>query len=198
MFDYYYEADVDAIASYNNGQKLNSPTLLRVEMGAAPYDGDPFAAQIVLLLNNPTFTIDSVPEDHRLKFDGWPLAGLHPCVREGFRDWYNRPLGYLIKRFGAQSVSQRIAILQIIPWASKSFDIRCELPSRERQVAIATEAVNRGAIVIIGRSTSFWRSKLGQADNIYTAKNARNPTITPKGLGISDEMFDARISTLFR
>ena len=193
MFDY-KESDCQAIELYNNRRKQDSPTRLQVKMGAAPFDGDPFAAKVVLLLNNPTYTPDSVPEDHKLKFEDWPLDGLHPSVREGFRQWYSRPLGFLIRKFGAKSVSQRVAIVQIVPWASRSFDLACVLPSRERQVKIAKEAVQRGSIVIIGRSIPFWSGRLGEAGNIYKATNVRNPAISPSGLRMEEKVFDTLFS----
>lgn len=196
MFDYKAE-DADEINLYNGRRSLQSATRLQVDMGPAPFDGDPFKAKIVLLLNNPMFNTDSKPEDHRLQFQGWPLAGLHPSVRAGFRDWYSRPFGYLIKEHGSQPVAQNSAIVQIVPWASKSFDLNCRLPSRKIQVEIAKQAVKRGAVVIIGRSLRFWLSEIGNSNSIFIAKNRRNPTISPAGLGIDKTVFDARVSKLF-
>lgn len=197
--DSYSIVDADAIERYNKRRRLDSRTRLQVHMGPAPFDGDPHAAKIVLLLNNPMFVAgDSDPSDHRLQFDGWPLAGLHPSVRQGFRQWYYRPLGHLIKTHGVQLISQRVAIVQIIPWASIEFDGNCNLPSRDKQVGIARQAVERGALVIIGRSEKFWKSRLGCAPNIYTAVSALNPTISPKGLGMTSDAFDNLISPLLR
>lgn len=196
--DSYYSVDGDAIECYNKRRRPGSRTRLQVHMGPAPFDGDPHAAKIVLLLNNPMFAVDSNPSDHGLQFDGWPLAGLHPSVRQSFRQWYYRPLGHLIKTHGAQLISQRVAIVQIIPWASIEFDGNCNLPSRDKQVSIARQAVERGALVIIGRSEKFWKSRLGSAPNIYTAASALNPTISPRGLGMTHDAFDTLISPLLR
>ena len=194
----YDSVDGEAIEHYNKRRRPESRTRLQVHMGPAPFDGDPYSAKVVLLLNNPMFAADSVPQDHCLQFDGWPLAGLHPDVRQGFRQWYYRPFGYLINTYGAQLISQRVAIVQIIPWASRNFDGNCDLPSRDKQVGIARQAVERGALVIIGRSEKFWKSMLGSAPNILTAVSARNPTISPRGLGMTTDVFDTTISSLFR
>lgn len=195
----YYAADGEAIARYNQRRRLDSRTRLQVHMGPAPFDGDPFAATVVMLLNNPMFVVgESIPSDHTLHFDGWPLAGLHPSVRPGFRRWYDRPFGPLIRRHGAQRISQRVAIVQLNPWASIAFDGNCNLPSRDTQVAIARQAVGRGAIVIIGRSAKYWRSQLDHAPNILTAVSARNPVISPGGLGMTPEAFDRLISSVLR
>lgn len=192
MFD--YSIDRREIDIYNNRRKLESKTRLQTHMHPAPYDGDPFKAKVVLLLNNPTFSQNSSPKDHLLNFEGWPLAGLHPEAPRAFRDWYNRPLGFLIDNFDAQYVSQRVAIVQINPWASESFDLNCVLPSRKQQVDIARQAVLRGAVTVIGRSVRFWQEQLGDAENIYIAKNCRNPTLSPGGL--TQKAFDAVMSAL--
>jgi hypothetical protein len=203
MFDpqRYYNMDRDEIERYNSCQS-DPKKRLHLEMGPAPYDGDPDSAKIVLLLNNPTFTSDSVPEDHTYKFDGWPLAGLHPSVREKFRKWYyDGPLNYLlkVKKYPAKLVSQRVAIIQVSPWASQKFDLAFELPSRQAQVAIARQALERGAILIVGRSVKFWRSALDNPSNIYVAVPPINPRISPSQLvGFSQEDFDARFSPCFQ
>lgn len=196
--DSYYSADGDAIERYNKRRRPDSRTRIQVHMGPAPFDGDPYEAKIVLLLNNPMYAVDSLPSDHKLKFYGWPLAGLHPSVRVSFRQWYYRPFGHLISAYGAQLVSQRVAIVQVIPWASNAFDSNCILPSRDMQVDIARQAVERGALVVTGRSAKFWRSQLGNAPNIYPTLSALNPTISPNGLGITPDAFDTLISPLFR
>jgi hypothetical protein len=192
MFD--YNIDLPAIDFYNNRRKLESKTRLQTHMQPAPFDGDPFKAAVVLLMNNPTYGPNSSPKDHSLRFDGWPLAGLHPEAPCAFRDWYNRPLGFLIETFGRQHVSQCVAIVQINPWASESFDSACILPSRQQQIEIARQAVQRGAVTIIGRSIQFWRGQLGEAENIYATKSYLNPTLSPGGLAA--DAFDAVIATL--
>jgi len=178
----YIAADRLAIEKYNSRRRSNT-WRLQLHMGPAPYDGDPSSAAVVLLMNNPGYDASSVPQDHTLQFDGWPLAGLHPSVREGFRSWYSRPLGELIRIYGAQCVAQRVAIVQVNPWASMRFDSGLELPSRQWQVEIARKAIGRGAVVVVGRSAPFWQSVLGSAPNLFTARNPLNPTLTRSGVG---------------
>lgn len=192
MFD--YSIDIRDIDIYNNRRKLGSKTRLQKHMHPAPYDGDPFKAKVILLLNNPIFGPNSSTQDHLLYFEGWPLAGLHPKAPPAFHEWYNRPLGFLIDEFGPQQVSQKVAIVQINPWASESFDLSCVLPSRQQQVDIARQAVLQGVVTIIGRSVRFWQEKLGDAENIYVAKNCRNPTLSPGGL--TQKAFNSVMSAL--
>ena len=195
MIDYSKDhIDKCAIDTFNGRRKFDSRTRLQTHMPPAPFDGDPFKAKVILLLNNPTFGPNSSPKDHLLHFEGWPLAGLHPKAPCAFRDWYRRPFGFLIDKFDPQHVSQNVAIVQINPWASEEFDLNCELPSRQQQVDIVLQAVRRGAVAIIGRSVRFWQGQLGCGENIHIARNSRNPTLSPGGL--AQEAFCDVISAL--
>ena len=175
MFD--YNQDLDYIEVYNARRRPASRTRLQVHMGEAAYDGDPYTARVMLLMNNPVYTPNvSTPTDHKLEYDGWPLAGLHPDAPAAFRAWYRRPLGRLIDAYGAQNVSQRVCLLQLCPWASQSFDPALVLPSRAYQIELARSAVQRGAVVIVGRSFDAWPAGLPRV------RNRLNPTLTRNGL----------------
>jgi hypothetical protein len=175
MFD--YNQDLDYIEAYNARRTPANHTWLQIHMGAAPYDGDPYTARVMLLMNNPVYKPGvSTPKDHLLAYGGWPLAGLHPDAPAAFRAWYRRPLGRLIDAYGAQHVSQRVCLLQLCPWASELFDPAFVLPSRAHQIELARSAVQRGAVVIAGRSFDAWPAGLPHV------RNRRNPTLTPNGL----------------
>ncbi len=175
-----YTADLPVIEAYNARRSPQSPTRLHVGLGPAPFDGDPFAARVVLLMNNPGYAAaTSTPEDHRLHFDGWPIAGLHPAAPKAFRNWYRRPLGHLIDQHGEQKVSRSVAIVQINPWASAQFDLGLVLPSRAYQFDLVRQAAERGAVIVIGRSVSTWADVAPQA---HLAKWVRNPRLSPNGL----------------
>lgn len=172
-----YNSDLEEIEKYNARRAATSRTRLQVHMGPSPFDGDPQTARIFLLLNNPGFDPEtSRQEDHALKFEGWPLAGLHPDVRPEFGDWYKRPLGELIERYGKQRVSQTVCILQLNPWASMEFDGDLRLPSLEYQLSLANAAIKRGVVVIVGRSFEIW------PQGLPLVKNRLNPTISPGNL----------------
>lgn len=196
----YLDLDGDAIGCYNSRWRSDDPRILQTFMHAAPYDGDPFKAKVILLMNNPGYYEGSIPEDHTQKYDGWPLAGLHYSARQGFRNWYSRPFGRLINIFGDHEVSNSVAILQITPWASTMFDPGLILPSRGVQFKIAQEALGRGVILVIGRSARIWRPAFGRIErnipNVFTAKNPRNPTLSPGGIG--EEAFEAIVTAIGR
>lgn len=177
-----YSTDIPCIEAYNERRKPLSPYRLQVHMGPAPHDGDPTTAKIILLLNNPRYDPKtSNPKEHCLAFDGWPLAGLHPDAPKSFRDWYSRPFGHLIHARGASWVSNSVAILQVNPWASESFDAGLLLPSRKVQFGLARDAGKRGAVLISGRSHCIWAEAL-DGQKVHRARNVRNPTVSPKGL----------------
>jgi hypothetical protein len=176
-------ADLPFIERYNKIKGDDSPHRLQAHMGPAPFDGDPYSASIVLLMNNPGFYEGSVPEDHSLVVPGWPLAGLAPQARAGFQKWYRRPLGTLIKKYGEKVVANKVAIVQRCAWASTSFDGDLKLPSTEFQNEVALQALRRGAVVVVGRSHRYWTGVLAGDSRLLYAKNPRNPTLTEGGLG---------------
>jgi hypothetical protein len=175
-----YSADVPVIEAYNARRSPESKTRLHTGLGPAPFDGNPFTAGVLLLMNNPGYDAEtSTPDDHRLCFDGWPLAGLHPDAPKVFRDWYRRPLGHLIDLYGAQKVSRNVSIVQINPWASAGFDLGLLLPSRAYQFDLVRHAGERGAVIVIGRSVGTWAAVAPRA---HLAKSVRNPRLSPNGL----------------
>lgn len=178
-----FSNDIPIIEKYNSRRRANAKTRIQLHMPPSPYDGDPFVADVVMLMNNPGWSETSIPEDHTLKVPGWPIAGMSPEARPEFRSWYNRPFKQLIERFGAQTVANRVAIVQICPWASAAFDINLVLPSRAWQVSVAKQARDRGAIIVIGRSVKFWQQELGAAPNIFVARPPINPAISEKSIG---------------
>jgi hypothetical protein len=173
-----YSDDIPLIEAYNARRKPESKYRFQVHMGPELSAGDPTTASVVLLMNNPGFDrATSDPAEHTLAFDGWPLAGLHPDAPESLRDWYKRPFGELIRRYGAEYVSNRVAIVQLNPWASECFDSGLVLPSRDRQFELARSAARRGAVVVVGRSFRIWRDALPELPHHYS-RNVRNPSLT--------------------
>lgn len=166
-----YEADLPAIHAYNARRKADSPTRLQTHLGPSPFDGDPFSAKVIVLANNPGWDESVTIQDHRLAIEGYPLPGLAPSAPAALSQWTNRILGTLANEFGAQRVSQRVSILQIIPWASESFDGDLILPSRKIQFNIARAAQASGAIMVIGRSFNIWSNALFSDCNLYRLKN---------------------------
>jgi len=175
--------DARAIGAYNararNGHRLQA------WLGANAFEGDIDAAPVVLLLGNPGFDATSTPRDHAFARPGWPLAGLHPEAPEGLRNWWSARLRQLIEPFGAQHVSQRIACLQLTPWASASFDGGLRLPSRNVILQAATRCIERGALLVVMRGEKLWLEAQGLANHghLHRAKSWRCSYVSMGNLG---------------
>lgn len=159
---------------------------LQLQMGPMPFDGDIERARVILLMHNPGFSEDylaSSDDDHTFFRDGWPIAALHPEAGAGNRSWYLQRLGLLVSEFGAQRVSQRIALLQMNPWASRKFDERLRLPSYSLQMSLGRSALDRGAILVVGFGLRQWSRGLEVEDGVLPRGNSSQiPYFTPKNL----------------
>lgn len=99
------------------------------------------------------------------------------------RSWCVPKVRDLVAEFGVQHVAQRVALVQIHPWASAAFDDRLRLPSMAGQVDLVRAAVERGAVVVVGRNARYWRTVLGpMGEPLPACRNARNPTLNAGNL----------------
>ncbi|MGT2469279.1 hypothetical protein [Paraburkholderia terrae] len=163
--DFLASLDAEAINRYHATPGLKTQYRLQTQLGPHPYEGDIDTARVVVLMNNPGFDTTSTLADHRFHQDGWPYASLHPDAPAGMHAYSAPRFRDLIAEFGAQHVSQRLALLQIHPWASEALDNpkRLALPSMRLAVEHARTAIGRGALVLIGRGGWYWRPALGLA-----------------------------------
>jgi hypothetical protein len=174
------ELDTAAIEKYNERQK-NRRHKLRLDMGPSLYEGDIFNAPIVLLLANPG---NGDVGDHEFSRDGWPLAGLHDDAPPGIRDWWRPRLRSLTERFGAHHVSNRIAALQLTPWASDKWDANLRLPSREYILQFACEIAKRDPVFIVMRAKTLWLecSAFNESQKLYTVNSFLSSYLTAGNL----------------
>ncbi|NSX16687.1 hypothetical protein HTY52_21605 [Cupriavidus taiwanensis] len=180
---HYTAIDAEAIAAYQAGPGRHPKYRLHTDIGPHPFDGDPCTARVLLLLSNPGHDETSTPADHAFERDGWPFSSLHPEATPGMRSWSLPKVRDLVAAFGAQRVSQRVALVQVHPWASAAFDDRLRLPSMAGQVELVRAAIERGAVVVIGRNARYWRAALGDmGDALPACRNARNPTLNAGNL----------------
>lgn len=154
------EIDGAAIAKYNS-RAVNRDYLLHSELGPSAFEGDIDNAPVVLLLANPGYDQNMAIDEHFFARHGWPLSGLHPEAPAGLRSWWTARLGSLINRSSAQLVSQRVACLQLTPWASGRFDSGLRLPSRQRLLEAADRVAQRGALLLIMRGERLWFEAAG-------------------------------------
>ncbi|CAN5893634.1 hypothetical protein BH11PSE13_BH11PSE13_35050 [soil metagenome] len=160
----YVDLDGEAVARYNARRSVEAETYLHFELGPHPFDGDIENAKVVLLMGNPGYDKTSTLEDHRFQREGWPISSLHPEAPPGMRNWYVRRLRWVIEIFGAQHVSQQLAIAQLQPWASNGFDnATVRLPSASLIADPVKRAIERGAVVIGNPHGAMWSARLGAA-----------------------------------
>lgn len=142
---------------------------LHQNMGSCPFEGNLLTAKVILLLANPGFNKYQDPfptkEDHKPR-DGWGIANLSP---KGESNWYRPRFRTLLDHEGEeewQSLSNKMAMVQAIPWASEKFKDLKSLPSRNlmSETIKAVGEKNREALFVIMRRRKFWEEALKGVD----------------------------------
>jgi len=203
--------DKNALKNYNKNR--HKKYFLHKSLGPCPFEGNLDQARIVLLLANPSFApkVDkklphSLRSDHKRKLDqnGWGIFSLHENANPAMRDWWRANLKTLHADTGLswKTISNRIAALQINPWASELFDSECtKLPSLNGTMkTIANEFIKKeNLIFIICRREKQWTQILDQAGNKNTKfrlNSVRRAYITPGNLSRSSGAYEKIIERL--
>lgn len=185
--DNYFALDGEAVNQFN-ARHRGTKYELQVARGPSYGAGDIEAARIVLLYANGGYD----PEVDELKpvelsVPGWPLTWLSPesaKVHPGAHRWISSRLRWLIERYGAQFIAQKIANLNVVPWSSTQYHARCVLPSRGVQLQLARAAAARGAVLVAVRARSAWEPVLRDyPDQVVLVRNPRSSHISPGNLG---------------
>jgi len=149
---------------------------LHQNMGSCPFEGNLLTAKVILLLANPGFNKYQDPfptkEDHKPR-DGWGIANLSP---KGESNWYRPRFRTLLDHEGEeewQSLSNKMAMVQAIPWASEKFKDLKSLPSRNlmSETIKAVGEKNREALFVIMRRHKFWGEALKGVDQTRVVVN---------------------------
>jgi len=149
---------------------------LHQHMGPCPFEGNLLTAKVIFLLANPGFNKEQNPPpsaaDHQSR-SGWGIANLSP---EGQSNWY-RPRFKTLIDFDSeekwQLLSNQIAMIQEIPWASEKFKELRTLPSRELmfKTVRAISEKNQNALFVIMRRHKFWGEALKGVDQSRIISN---------------------------
>jgi hypothetical protein len=174
--------DLACVQDYN--QRASSKFRLRTELGPLAYEGDLENARVALLLSNPGFGEESTLESLNFTRDGWPLSGIHPDAPLGTLKWQRRLLKHLISLVCSQLVSQRVAKLELTPWASVAFDRKLRLPSRRLVLDAAAELARRGIPLVVLRSEELWLEEpsVAGSPHRYRVNNWRSASVSPGNL----------------
>jgi hypothetical protein len=171
---YIEELDREDVARYNDKKSKNPDSVFRVDMRPCPFEGDIKNSRLVILLANPGNDSTTAINDHirSSDFDGWPFFGLHDNSPRGMKDWWHPRLKQLKQKLGIdwQTMSHKVAALQINPWASTNFDSDANFRSRELMFDIARSCAERDALFIVMRARKLWDGALKDCTNnlIYT------------------------------
>lgn len=180
--------DAEAIERFNSQPRRRSIHVLHTRTGAAVPTANITTAPVVLLLANPGYTEDreDTPDGcDGWEAEGWPLAYLNPKAPKGGRIWTYKRVRHLVEQFGAQHVAQRVALVQLVPWASYKFHAGAVLPSRERILDDVRAAGRRGALLVVMRCRSHWAPVLGGAEVVF-GRSARAVYVSPGNLADDD------------
>ena len=190
----------------NYNVKRHSKYYLHQSIGPCPYEGNFDEARVILLLANPSYSNDSLEEDHRRKpcQDGWGIFSLHDDANPAMRDWWITNLNKLRLDTGLtwKTISNRVAALQINPWASVSFDSECtKLPSINGTMKNIAKAFiqKKNVIFVICRRENQWKLTLADAGNrhdIIRLNSFRRAYITPGNLSRSNRGYEKIINLL--
>ena len=203
--------DKTALKNYNNNRQKKY--YLHKSIGPCPFEGNLDQVRIVLLLANPSFApkVDtklphSLRSDHKRKLDqnGWGIFSLHENANPAMRDWWRANLKALQIDTGLswKIISNRIAALQINPWASELFDSGCnKLPSINGTMrAIAKDFIQKeNLIFVICRREKQWTQILDDAGNKnenFRLNSLRRAYITPGNLSRSSGAYEKIITRL--
>jgi hypothetical protein len=176
--------DAEGIRTFNARPGRDPKHHLHTRTGAAVPTPNITTAPVVLLLANPGYTHDNDDTPDRCdewEIDGWPLAYLHPEAPKGGRIWTHQRLRPLVERFGAEQVAQKVALVQLIPWASFEFYGGALLPSRAHILSDVQTAGRRGALLVVLRCRSLWAPALNGADVVF-GRNPRAVYVSPRNL----------------
>ncbi len=203
--------DKTALKNYNKNRQKKY--FLHKSIGPCPFEGNLDQVRIVLLLANPSFApkVDktlphSLRSDHKRKLDqnGWGIFSLHENANPAMRDWWRANLKALQIDTGLswKIISNRIAALQINPWASELFDSGCsKLPSINGTMrAIAKEFIQKeNLIFVICRREKQWTQILNDAGNKnekFRLNSLRRAYITPGNLSRSSGAYEKIVKRL--
>jgi hypothetical protein len=185
-----WQMDAEAIERFNAYPRRKPVHRLQTRTGAAVPTSNITTASVVLLLANPGYTEDrdDTPDGcDEWEREGWPLAYLHDEAPRGGRDWTRRRVRQLTERgFTLQQIAQRVALVQLVPWASEKFHPGAMLPSRARILDDVRDAGSRGALLVVLRCKQLWEPAIAGAEVVY-GKNPLSVFVSPGNL--SDDGF---------
>ncbi len=190
--------DEQSVQAFNLGASPDHQ-LQVTEFLPEPFVGDP-ASPVLLLSNNPGYSKHStyrkqpefmtrIRDCIRLKKTTCPFYYLAPDCHSR---WWRQKLKCLLQRFGDDVVAKSVCNVVFFPYVSKRFGARhCKLPSQKFSFRIVSEAMERGAVIVVMRKGQLkhWNTNvpgLGGYDKLILLRNPRMPAVSPKNCDTRD------------
>jgi hypothetical protein len=177
--------DYEALLESNQGLQIGSPYFLQFDMTPCPFEGDLLNAKVVLLLANPGVNGDDIREiNHNLPIEGWGIKNLSLEIPS---NWYRKRFKTLLDEENSRSwqwLSNNLAMIQIVPWASKKWR-NVKLPSRHLMAETVQRLieVNPNVLIVVMRQKNYWLNVIGSYPKIIINKRPICSYITQGNFG---------------
>lgn len=203
------EDDARLIASFN--ARVTDRYWIHLEVPPEPFLGSPRAAVVLLNLNPgfdgtepATFADARVVQAHLQNLaharDQWPFVWLDPDLASaaGYR-WWRQKLSPVIRAVGQERAANGLLCIEWFGYHSTAFAAPPWLPSQTYSLQLAEQAIERGATIIVMRSSKRWRASVPALEGygrLYSLNSAQNVTISPRNCPQGFEEIISRLRAL--
>ena len=186
-------SDLADIVQFN--RTADDAHCIHTDVFPEPYIGNPDAPVVLLALNPGYCDQDKVVQAQpdfaeaywkSLRFEPqpYPFYYLDPRFHDtpGSR-WWRKRLRALIEESTLLAVAQNILCIQIFPYASTKHGFPKPIPSHTCAVALANQAIDRKAHIVIMRHCRPWHRlvpALNSYPNVHHLKSPMSVYITPR------------------
>jgi len=198
--DMVHQLDRDSFSLHNASVVADYKFL--PQLAPEPWIGDP-EAKLLVLLANPGATRGDVlgkKQEGADLINQLSIANLNHSIKdyphfffnpilEGTdgHTWYKKRFGHLIEATSAQNVSKRVLSCELVPYHSFSWKKpRVMPPTQSYTFEIVRNAIERGAVILIGRGKADWFKnvpELSKYKRYFQPASAQCAYISPKNYG---------------
>jgi hypothetical protein len=198
--DMVHQLDRDSFSLHNASVVADYKFL--PQLAPEPWIGDP-EAKLLVLLANPGATRGDVlgkKQEGADLINQLSIANLNHSIKdyphfffnpilEGTdgHTWYKKRFGHLIEATSAQNVSKKVLSCELVPYHSFSWKKpRVMPPTQSYTFEIVRNAIERGAVILIGRGKADWFKnvpELSKYKRYFQPASAQCAYISPKNYG---------------
>ena len=198
--DMVHQLDRDSFTLHNSSVVADYKFL--PQLAPEPWIGDP-SAKLLVLLANPGATRNDVlgkkQEGADLinqlsianlnhSIEDYPHFFFNPVLNEtDGHTWYKKRFRHLIEETNAQNISRKVLSCELVPYHSFSWKKpRIMPPTQSYTFELVRKAIDRGAIILIGRGKADWFKyvpELSKYKRYFQPASAQCAYISPKNYG---------------